>query len=106
MSNLQIVKLSSGEELLGKVSDLELDGRQLIQIEQPAVVMIQSHPTEEGKFNVALAPYAPYADKNLVSIMPQHVVALMAPVNNIIEEYNRIYSKIAMPKEKKIELAK
>jgi len=103
-SQLQIVKLSSGEEILGKVSDLEIEGRQLIQVEKPAVVIIQPHPTEEGKFNVALAPYAPYAEKSLVSIMPNHVVAIMSPVGNLIDEYNRVYgSSVIMPQEKKIQ---
>lgn len=103
-TQLQIVKLSSGEEVLGKVSDMEIEGRQLIQVEKPAVVIIQPHPTEEGKFNVALAPYAPYAEKALVSIMPNHVVAIMSPVANLIDEYNRVYgSSVIMPKEKKIQ---
>lgn len=103
-TQLQIVKLSSGEEILGKVSDIDIEGRQLIQVEKPAVVIIQPHPTEEGKFNVALAPYAPYAEKALVSIMPNHVVAIMSPVANLIDEYNRVYgSSVIMPKEKKIQ---
>jgi hypothetical protein len=106
-AQLQIVKLSSGEEILGKVSDMDIEGRQLIQVEKPAVVIIQPHPTEEGKFNVALAPYAPYAEKALVSIMPNHVIAIMSPVANLIDEYNRVYgSGVIVPKEKKIEAIK
>lgn len=79
MNNVQILKLSSGEELIGKVSDIEIEGRQLIQIEKPAVVMLVPDKIDQSKFGIALAPYAPYADKNLIHIMPSHIIAIFVP---------------------------
>ena len=91
MSNIQIIKLSSGEELIGQVDDIEIEGRTLIQIQKPAVVMLIPDQREEGKFGIGLAPYAPYADKSTVSIMPNHVIAVMIPGTSLLNEYNKHY---------------
>ena len=98
MSTTQIIKLSSGEEIIGKVTDVEVENRQFIQIEKPAVVMLIPDQREEGKFGIGLAPYAPYADKNTISIMPNHVVAIFAPATSLLNEYNTHYgSRVIIP---------
>jgi len=100
---IQILKLSSGEELIGTVSDFEVEGRQVIKIEKPAVIILQPVEGQDGKFGIGLAPYAPYAEKNEVSIMPQHVIAIMQPTDNLKNEYNTHYgSGVIVPEKAKI----
>jgi len=95
---IQIIKLSSGEEIIGKVSDVEIEGRQFIQIEKPAVVMLIPDETTQGKFGIGLAPYAPYAEKNTVNVMPNHIVAIFIPATSLLNEYNLHYgSKVIVP---------
>jgi hypothetical protein len=102
---IQILKLSSGEELIGTVSDFEVEGRQVIKIEKPAVIILQPVEGQDGKFGIGLAPYAPYAENNEVSIMPQHVIAVMQPTNNLKNEYNTHYgSGLIVPEKPKLKV--
>jgi len=99
---IQILKLSSGEEVIGQVTDIVVDERQIIVLQKPAVIILQ--PTEnDGKYSIGLAPYAPYAHENTMHIMPQHVIAVMQPTSQMKDEYNTHYgSSIITPKKQSI----
>lgn len=97
---VQIIKLSTGEELIGKVSDCVVEGQQFIQIEKPAVVILVPDEQTQGKFGIGLAPYAPYAEKNTVNVMPNHIVAIFNPATSLVNEYNTHYgSKVIIPEK-------
>lgn len=99
----QIVKLSSGEELIGKVTDVEIEGRAFIEIESPAVIMLIPDQKNEQKFGIGLAPYAPYAESGKVQIMPGHIVALMFPTTALLNEYNATYGNgVVVPEKPKL----
>ena len=38
--NIQIIKLTSGEDLIGEVGDTEVDGKAFLTIDKPALIMI------------------------------------------------------------------
>ena len=40
MSNIQIVKLTTGEDLIGDVTESEIDGRGFLVIDKPAIIMM------------------------------------------------------------------
>ena len=96
---VQIIKVSTGEELIGKVNDVQVpEGQQFVQIEKPAVVILVPDEQTQGKFGIGLAPYAPYAEKNTVNIMPNHIVAIFNPATSLLNEYNLHYgSKVIVP---------
>ena len=99
---VQILKLSSGEEVIGKVTDIVIEERQIIVLQKPAVIILQ--PTEnDGKFSMGLAPYAPYAFENTIHIMPNHVIGVMQPTDQMKNEYDTHYgSEIITPKKQSI----
>lgn len=99
---VQILKLSSGEEIIGQVTDLVVEERQIIVMEKPAVIVLQ--PTDnEGKFSIGLAPYVPYAVDNTIHLMPNHVIGVMQPTQQLLDEYNTHYgSSLITPKKKEI----
>ena len=100
---IQILKLSSGEELIGTVSDFEVEGRQVIKMDKPAVIIMQPVEGQKDKFGIGLAPYAPYAEQNSLNIMPTHVIAVMQPTDNLKNEYNTYYgSGVIVPEKSKI----
>ena len=41
MANVQIIKLTSGEDIMGQVSDTEIDGKAFLLVENPAVSLNQ-----------------------------------------------------------------
>lgn len=100
---IQILKLSSGEELIGTVGDFEVEGRQVIKMDKPAVIIMQPVEGQPEKFGIGLAPYAPYAENNSLNIMPNHIIAIMQPTDNLKNEYNTHYGGgVIVPEKAKI----
>jgi hypothetical protein len=91
MSNVQIVKLTTGEEIIADISEAEIDTQQFIIMSKPAIIFMQPKGDSETEFGVGLAPYAPFAKEHKVPIFPSHVVSLYEPEIQLKNEYNKRY---------------
>ena len=101
MAEVQIVKLSSGEDIIGSVTEVNLEAGRMIQIEKPCYIMLRPKPDNEYEFVLGLTPYAPYAKDNIVPIMPTHVISIYSPSTDLLNEYNRSFgSGILVPEDK------
>tara|TARA_B100002019_G_scaffold54947_2_gene47048 strand:- start:2691 stop:3050 length:360 start_codon:yes stop_codon:yes gene_type:complete len=91
MSNIRIIKLTSGEDIIGDVKEQELDGNTMIVIEKPAVILMMPKTDAQGEeeFGVGLAPYAPFAKGYAVPIFANHVVSLYEPETQLLNAYNQ-----------------
>ena len=89
MANVQIIKLVSGEDIMGVVSDTEIDGKAFLLVENPAVILMMPKPGgDENEFGVGLAPYAPFAKQHKVPIFPNHIISVYDPDTNLLNAYN------------------
>ena len=89
MANVQIIKLVSGEDIMGVVSDTEIDGKAFLLVERPAVILMMPKPGgDENEFGVGLAPYAPFAKQHKVPIFPNHIISVYDPDTNLLNAYN------------------
>ena len=88
MANIQIVKLTTGEDLIGDITEEEIDGRGFLLIKKPAIIMIMPKPGSETDYTVGLAPYAPFAKDHKVPIFPAHVVSVYDPGKEMLNTYN------------------
>ena len=52
MSNIRIIRLTSGEDIIGDVKEEEIEGNVLITIEKPAVIMMMPKPDNADEFGV------------------------------------------------------
>jgi len=101
MADVQIIKLSSGEDLIGAVTEVNLEGGKMIQIEKPCYIMMRPKPENEQEFVLGLTPYAPYAKDHLVPIMPMHVMSVFTPNTDLLNAYNqRFGSGLVVPDDK------
>lgn len=91
MADVQIIKLSSGEDIIGSVTEVTLEAGRMIQIEKPCYIMMRPKPENENEFVLGLTPYAPYAKGHLVPIMPAHVVSVFTPTTDLLNAYNQRY---------------
>ena len=87
-TNIQIVKLTTGEDLIGDLEELEMESRQFLLINKPAIIMIMPQPGSETDFTVGLAPYAPFAKDHKVPLFPNHVVSIYDPGEEMLKTYN------------------
>ena len=92
-TNIQIVKLTTGEDLIGELEELETEGRNFLLIKKPALIMIMPQPGSETDFTVGLAPYAPFAKEHQVPIFPAHVVSIYDPGPEMLKTYNEKFAE-------------
>ena len=83
MSEVKIVRVHSGEELIGQVTETDTG----IHIDKPAIIL----PAGEGR--IGLAPYLPYGDaeENGVDFKDIHVVFMMNPVEEFRNQYTQSF---------------
>ena len=92
MSNIQIVKLTTGEDIMGDVESQEVEGKEgFLLINKPAIIMMMPKPGSDTDFGVGLAPYAPFSKDHKVPVFPQHVVSVYDPGKEILNAYNEKY---------------
>ena len=82
MSEVKILRLTSGEELIGKVE--QVDDVSYI-IKKAAIIL----PVGEGR--VGLAPYLPYCDvEDGIEILSRFVMFVVDPVTEFKNQYNSV----------------
>jgi hypothetical protein len=77
-------KLINGEDIIGDIKSDELG---FIMIENPAIVTLHN---ADGKMNVGLSPYAPFAE-GAVTVFKNAIAATFEVGSQMVNEYNRIF---------------
>ena len=93
MANIKIIKLSTGEELIGEVEDKGLS----YSIKNAVQIAIIPSRTNAQQPSIGLAPWLPYAENDPVLIPKQNVVYEAKPVKEMINNYSSIFSGIITP---------
>lgn len=93
MANIRIIKLVTGEELLGDVTDQGL----VYSIKNAVIVALVPSRANPQQPSVGLAPWMPYAENDPVVIPKQHVVYDAKPVKEMVNNYNSIFGGIITP---------
>ena len=92
--NIQLIRLSSGEELIADV-DLNSAPADTV-IVKDAIVLI---PAGEGK--IGFMPFMPYTKaKDGVEINMKWIMFMVEPIADMVEQHRNATSQIAMPEKK------
>jgi hypothetical protein len=91
MSEIKIVRLTSGEELIAKVDQSVED---YVVLKKPAILI----PT--GKDQLAFGQWLPYANiENGITISKEYVVFVVDPMEEMAAQYNETFgSGLVVPK--------
>ena len=89
MSNIQVIKLTTGEDLIGEITDTEIEGKAFLVIDKPALIMMIPKPGSDTEFGVGLAPYAPFAKQHKVPVFPAHIVSVYDAADEIKDAYKQ-----------------
>ena len=96
MKNVQLLRLTSGEELL---SDVDLNG-----IDTETVILKDTLcliPAGEGK--IGFMPFMPYTKaKDGLELDMKHIMFMVEPNDMLLEQHRNATSGLAVPPEKKI----
>ena len=81
--DIKIVKLVSGETIVGKVNRGE---KEVVKISSPAVLM--TIPSEDGRMAMALMPWIPFSPDKEVKINKTQVLFIVNPTAALQNEYS------------------
>ena len=88
IKDVQIVRLISGEELMGEVSEVE-GGKKIKNVCQ--VATSYADPTS-ATARIGLAPFLPYSNiKDGVTIKDNYIGFIVEPVNELVNEYSKVF---------------
>jgi hypothetical protein len=89
--NIKIVKLISGEELIGDWD------RNKFTISNPVVMIPVS------KEQLGFQPWSPLSDDEDIKLKEQHIIAILTPDTKLQNEYSRVYgSGLVMPEDSEL----
>ena len=103
MSNVKIVKLVSGEELLAEVTDAA--ATMPITLKNPVRILVISNKADPKTPQVAFAPWAEFSEEKSFAIDKSHILCIMTPINEFVQQYKTMFggiipvgqSKLIMP---------
>lgn len=98
-SELKIIKMSYGEEVIGLVSDLNSD---IVRIEES--VTIQIGVGREGEMKMEFLPWtiAMFSEGNVVEVKNSHIVAIAEPVEELKQRHASLFGRVHVPEKKLI----
>lgn len=103
MSNVKIVKLITGEELLAEVTDTS--ATLPLKIKNPVRIILMPNKLDPKTPQVGLAPWAEFSEEKTFSIDKSHILCIMTPIKEFVQQYKSMFggiipaaqSKLVMP---------
>jgi hypothetical protein len=93
MSNVNVVKLVTGEELVADVTDLPK--KDSLSLKEPLMLLPQQK--QDGSFGVAIMGYAQSVEGDTIEVGYDKVVYIAPAKAELIEHYNKIHGNIVVP---------
>lgn len=95
MAQVQVIKLSTGEDIIGSVELLDVPGSgKMVMIERPCIILLRPKEQNPKEFGLGLAPYCPYAKGFKFTIVNSHIVSIFEPEETLLSEYTKRYGSL------------
>ncbi len=92
--NVMIVKLITGEDLIAKVLP---SSSEVVKVENPVRIVVMPNKIDPKTPNVGLAPWAEFSDEKVFHLDKSHVLCIMTPVKEFVNQYNSIFGGLVLP---------
>ena len=89
--SVKLYRLMNGDELIAKMTREDTES-----IDVTDAVSIIYHPAQDGRMTAGFAPFLPYAGKGDIRIYKQALCAMGEVKEDMLSEYNRIFSNIVI----------
>ena len=97
--NVKLIRLINGEELISEVIS---DGESSITIKNPVRVVVVPTKTDPKMPTVGFAPWVDFSDDKQFTLDKRHIIVIMTPVQEFINQYNGMFGGIVAPSSKLI----
>lgn len=94
MKNIKILRLITGEEILAEV--LQNDETKVI-VKNPIRIVVLQNRTKPEEPTIGLAPWTEFSSDDQFTLDKTHIIIIMSPINEFINQYQATFSKIITP---------
>jgi hypothetical protein len=94
VSNIKILKLVTGEEILGEIMP---SGDAVCIIKNPVRIIVMPNKMDPKTPNVGFAPWAEFSDQKSFTIDKSHVLCIIDPIKEFINQYNSMFGGLVVP---------
>lgn len=98
-TNIKLLKLINGEEL---VSEIINDDGSTVKIKNPVRIIMMPSKADPKTPSVGLAPWAEFSEDKEIVLDKSHILCMMKPIREFINQYNSIFGGIVLPSSKLI----
>jgi hypothetical protein len=95
-ANIKILKLLTGEELLAEVTETAPIPNGLI-IKNPVRIVVMPNKMDPKTPNVGFAPWAEFSEQKTFTIDKSHVLCIIDPIKEFINQYNSMFGGLVVP---------
>jgi hypothetical protein len=100
--NVKLMRLSTGEDLIGDVIEQSGD---TVTIENPCIVYLSQNPNG-GPANLGMTRWMPYAENKEFVLDNKYIVTYANPVEELSKQYDQVFGSGLITPPKTIQLAK
>ena len=93
-ANVKILKLITGEELLGEMLP---GGPSVCEIKNPVRIVVMPNKMDPKTPNVGFAPWAEFSDQKTFIIDKSHVLCIIDPITEFVNQYNSMFGGLVLP---------
>jgi len=98
-ANIKLLKMISGEELLAEISN---ETETHITLKNTVRVVVMPTKTNPQTPTVGFAPWADFSEDKEFTIHKAHVIVIMKPVQEFVNQYNSMFGGIVAPPASKL----
>lgn len=91
---VQIIKLITGEELLAEV----VGDDTMIRVKNPVRIVVMPNKIDPKTPNIGFAPWAEFSDDKEFALDKSHIVAIMTPIKEFVNQYSSMFGGLVVPK--------
>ena len=91
---VKLIRMWSGEDVIADVIE---ENEYTITMENPIVAVPSQQPGQ-----IAFAPWSPLLKKDKIEVTRKYLVYIADPQEEIVEQYNSMFGKLATPTKKLI----
>ena len=94
VENLKILRLSTGEEILGEILEENITK---VVIKNPVRIVVVPSKSDPKNPSVAFAPFLQWSDDKELTLNANHVITTATPITEFVNQYNGMFGGLVVP---------
>lgn len=94
--SVKLIKLITGEEVLAEIAATSPIPNALT-MKNPVRVIVMPNKIDPKTPNIGFAPWAEFSDEKTFEVDKSHVLCIMTPIKEFVNQYNSMFGGLVVP---------